>query len=183
MKIQIKPISFKQILISIVAFLIINLIAGYGVIWLGADIAEIYKNLNKPYFAPPTWTFGIIWTINCVLIIYGILQTINLSPTKIKDKLLVTYGFLIANYCIFQYLSFGSKILFGQLLPIMFFLPTLSMLILTIIGMKFAYQLDTLEMTLKQKIMSGKSIFASFISLFSWLLIATAVGLGVWLMN
>jgi translocator protein len=180
---QSKPITFKQVIIALLAFLIINLIAGYGIVFLGADISGIYKTLNKPYFAPPTWIFGIVWTFNCILVAYGILLTINLAKSTTRTKLLITQALIVFNYSIFQYLSFGSPIIFGKLLPVMFFLPTFSMLVLTIIAMKFAYMLDTAETSFKQKVFSGKSILATFTSLFGWLLIATALGLYIWLNN
>jgi translocator protein len=178
-----KNITFKQIIIAILGFIIINLIAGYGIVLLGADVAGIYKALNRPYFAPPTAIFGIVWTFNCILVTYGILLTVNLAKSALRTRLLTTQGLLVLNYCVFQYLSFGSPILFGKLLPIMFFVPTFTMLILTIIAMNYAYKLDTSETTFKSKILSGKSIFATFTSLFGWLLIATALGFEIWMMN
>jgi translocator protein len=178
-----KNITFKQIIVAILAYLIINVIAGYGIVWLGADISGTYKMLNKPFFAPPTWVFGIVWSFNCLMVTYGILLTVNLVNSTLRNKLLITQLFIALNYSVFQYLSFGSPILFGKLLPIMFFLPTLSMLILTAFAMSFAYQLDTQAMDLKSKLLSGKSIFATFWSLFSWLIIATAVGYRIWMMN
>lgn len=178
-----KNITFKQVIVAILCYFVINLIAGYGIVWLGADIGGIYKNLNKPSFSPPTWIFGIVWSFNCLIVTYGILLAFNLAKSTLRKKLLITQALLVLNYSIFQYLSFGSPILFGKLLPLMFFLPTFSMLIFTIIAMNYAYKLDTLNMTLKNKLLSGKSIFATFWSLFSWLIIATAVGYGVWMMN
>ncbi len=178
-----KTITIKQILVAFFAFVIINLVAGYGVVVLGADIPKIYDILNKPYFAPPTSIFGVVWTFNCILVAYGILLTINLSKSTLRTKLLIAQGLLVLNYSIFQYLSFGSPILFGKLLPIMFFLPTLSMLILTIIAMFYAYQLDVDKMSLGSRILSGKSILATLTSLFGWLLIATALGFQIWVLN
>jgi translocator protein len=177
------PITLKQIFIAAIAFILINLIAGYGVIILGANISGIYATLNKPYFAPPTWVFGVAWTINVVLVIYGMLRTYNLPFSITRSKLLVADALITMNYLIFQYVSFGSPILFGKLLPIMFFLPTLSMLVLTILAMYWAYQLDTRGQTLIESIKSGHSIFASFTSLFGWLIIATALGFSIWIMN
>ena len=175
--------TLKQIIFAILALIVINFVAGYGIVLLGVDIPKIYSSLNRPYFAPPKAIFGIVWTFNCILVTYGILLTVNLSKSALRTRLLMTQGLLVLNYCVFQYLSFGSPIVFGKLLPIMFFLPTLSMLILTIIGMFFAYKLDTSEVSFKSKILSGKSIFASFTSLFGWLLIATALGFEIWVMN
>jgi translocator protein len=178
-----KPITPKQMFIVAILFFIVNLIAGYGVILLGADIAGIYSSLNKPYFAPPTWVFGVAWTTNVVLVIYGILRTINLPQSILRSRLLFVDVLIIVNYLVFQYLSFGGRILFGKLLPIMFFIPTISMLILTIIAMRYAYKLDTKSQNLTKKIRSGNSIFASFTSLFGWLLVASALGFSIWMMN
>jgi hypothetical protein len=57
------------------------------------------------------------------------------------------------------------------------------MLILTVFALYFAYQLDTTYQTLFKSVRSGRSIFASFTSLFGWLLVATALGYGIWMMN
>jgi hypothetical protein len=54
-----KPITSKQITTAILAYIAVNIVAGYGIIFLGADISGIYAALNKPYFAPPTWVFGV----------------------------------------------------------------------------------------------------------------------------
>jgi translocator protein len=178
-----KTITLKQIFIAATLFFIVNLIAGYGVVLLGANISGIYATLNKPYFAPPPWVFGIAWTVNVVLVIYGILRTINLRATVLRSRLLFVDGLIVVNYLVFQYLSFGSPILFGKLLPIMFFIPTFSMLILTIIAMVLAYKLDTEDQSLIQTVRSGRSIFASFTSLFGWLLVASALGFSIWMMN
>jgi translocator protein len=178
-----KQITTKQIIIAVLGFVVANLIAGYGVVLLGVDIQGIYSTLNKPYFAPPTWVFGIAWTFNNIVVIYGILRTINLPDSLLKSKLLGVDTLIIANYLVFQYLSFGSGILFGKIIPAMFFLPTVSMLILTIIALKWSYTLDTTDMSITKKILSGKSIFASYWSLFGWLVVASALGLGIWIMN
>ena len=178
-----QPITLKQIVIAAIAFVFVNLVAGYGIVLLGADIIQIYSNLNKPYFAPPTWVFGVVWTFNNIIVIYGILRTINLPKSILRTNLLGIDTLIAVNYMVFQYLSFGSGILFGKIIPVMFFLPTFSMLILTIMAMNKAYQLDTQSITFKNKILSGQSIFASYWSLFSWLIIASALGLGIWIMN
>jgi translocator protein len=178
-----KNITIKQIILAVLGLWIINFVAGYGVVLLGTDIAGIYSALNKPYFAPPTWVFGVVWSFNCILVTYGILLAINLVKSKLRTRLLITQLLIVINFCVFQYLSFGSPIIFGQLLKVMFFLPTFSMLILTAVAMNLAYKLDTQSVSLKQKILSGKSIFATFTSLFGWLLVASALGLYIWLNN
>ncbi len=198
-KINIKPnlkvqIDRKIILFALF-FVIINIIAGYGIVWLGADIKGIYSSLNKPFFAPAVWVFGIAWTVNNLLVLLGNYWTLELPKTALRNNLIKFQIASWVNYTVFQYLSFGSPILFGKLIPSMFFLPTFSMLVLTIISMALAYRLDTQEYNqefrvytgkstpLIVRIRSGKSIFMTFTSLVSWLLIASALGLYIWLDN
>jgi tryptophan-rich sensory protein len=178
-----KPITLKQVALATLGFLLANLIAGYGVVLLGVDIQGIYNTLSKPYFAPPTWVFGIAWTINNILVIYGILRTVNLPASLDRSRLLGIDTLIIVNYLVFQYLSFGSGVLFGKIIPFMFFLPTFSMFLLTVLALIKSYLLDTKDMSIWSKILSGKSIFASYWSLFGWLIIACGLGFGIWVMN
>jgi tryptophan-rich sensory protein len=161
---------------GVIFFFLVNLIAGYG-ITLFVDIKEIYAVLNKPYFAPPVWLFGVAWFTNNVLTIIGNIWTLNLPSSIYRSRLLLLQGFSWFNYCIFQYLSFGTQI------PSMFFCPTFSMLVLTLFSLYYAYRLDTSEMTFRNKVKSGKSITMSLASLVSWLLIATALGFQIWMLN
>ena len=54
-----------------------------------------YKSLNKPFFAPPGFLFGIIWTILYILIaisIYKVFEKNSFSDTKDYNKsLLINY--------------------------------------------------------------------------------------------
>ncbi len=178
-----KQITRYQVLISLFAYIIVSLVAGYGIIAMGADISGIYATLNKPYFAPPTWVFGAAWSLNGLFFVYGLLRTLNLSASITRSRLLWVDGLIVLNYMVFQYLSFGSEILFGKLLPIMFFLPTFSMLVLIIIAMKYAYKLDTSEGSFGKTLLSGRSIVASLSSLLGWLIVATALGYSIWMGN
>lgn len=176
-------ITAKQIIIAVICYIVVNLVAGYGIVQMGANIPAIYANLNKPYFAPPTSVFGIVWTFNTLLFTYGFLVTLNSKASQVRSSLLSIDYLIIFNYMIFQYISFGSGILFGKIIPAMFFIPTMTMFILVGFALKYAYKLDTKEMSIWSKIKSGQSVFASLWPLFSWLVIASALGLGIWLLN
>jgi tryptophan-rich sensory protein len=161
---------------GVIFFFLMNLIAGYG-ITVFVDIKQIYAVLNKPSFAPPVWLFGVAWFTNNVLTIIGNIWTLNLPKSLDRSRLLILQGFSWFNYCIFQYLSFGTRI------PAMFFWPTFSMLVLTLFSLYYAYKLDTKESTFWNKVKSGRSITMSLTSLVSWLLIATALGFQIWMLN
>ncbi len=178
-----KKITSKQIILAILAFVTVNLLAGYGTVILGIDIPGIYATLNKPSFAPPTWVFGSVWTFNTILFTYGFLVTLNSPDSIARTNLLRIDYLIILNYIVFQYLSFGSGLLFGAIIPAMFFWPTFSMLVLVILAIIQAYKIDTSSTTFSKNIKSLQSITCSFLPLVSWLLIATALGLSIWLKN
>ena len=57
-----------------------------------------YKSLNKPFFAPPGWLFGVIWPILYILI--------AISIYKVNDKNKDYLRVLIINYFTNQIFSF-----------------------------------------------------------------------------
>jgi tryptophan-rich sensory protein len=161
---------------GVIFFIIVNLIAGYG-ISLFVDIKEVYAQLNTPFFAPPVWVFGAAWTTNNILTIAGNIWTLNLPESSNRTKLLWLQGFSWLNYMVFQYLSFGTGI------PSLYFWPTLSMLILNLVSLYYAYRLDTEKMSFWEKVKSGRSIACSLFSVIAWLCIATALGFEIWRLN
>lgn len=50
-----------------------------------------YKELNLPFFAPPSYIFAIIWPILYLLIAYVLYKTIQSSNDKYKKVLIVNY--------------------------------------------------------------------------------------------
>lgn len=165
---------------GLIFFVVINLIAGYGVS-LFVDVKSVYSNLKLPWIAPPVWLFGFAWTFNNICMIYGNILAYNLENSSqnavLKSKFLKLQCFSWLNYLVFQYLSFGTKI------PAMFFIPTFSMLVINIFSIYYAYKLDTIDMSFWSKVKSGKSIFMSLVSLVSWLIIASILGLSIMLYN
>ena len=50
-----------------------------------------FSDLNKPFFAPPSWLFGIVWPILYLLIAYVIYHTYDESDSQYKKTLFVNY--------------------------------------------------------------------------------------------
>ena len=50
-----------------------------------------YKNLNLPFFAPPSYIFAIIWPILYLLISYSIYKTLPTSNQNYKKTLITNY--------------------------------------------------------------------------------------------
>lgn len=53
--------------------------------------ASYFSELNKPFFAPPSWLFGIVWPILYLLIAYVIYHTYDEADSHYKKTLLVNY--------------------------------------------------------------------------------------------
>lgn len=50
-----------------------------------------YLSLNKPWFAPPPFIFGIVWPILYILIAYSIYKTLSNSDKNYKIYLIINY--------------------------------------------------------------------------------------------
>lgn len=200
---------------GVLFFVLINLIAfGWGI-----EVPNFYANLDKPWFAPPTWIFGVIWPINVALVITGNIWAYNLYQSILERRLdppttnstivennqdkmnleqkllgnLKSFGFWQVlswiNYCIFQYISFGTRI------PAMFFWPTFSMWLITVISMVYAGNIDTNRGWLAigsdkprmqafgQTVSKGRSIIFTFTTLIVWLSVASLLGYYIWMNN
>lgn len=54
----------KQLLLSILGCLAVGLLSS---LLSGSDVAAIYATLNKPFFAPPDYIFGPVWSVLYVM--------------------------------------------------------------------------------------------------------------------
>ena len=171
-----KYIYYNLYLSAVIFYLIINIIAGYGVT-LFVDIKEIYSSLNTPSWAPATWVFGFVWTINNVLVLIGNIWTLKSPASKYRSHLIKLQIISWFNYAVFQWLSFGTG------LPSMYFWPTFSMLVLTIFSIYYAFKIDTKNETFIESVKSFKSITITFTTLFIWLCIATCLGFYIMINN
>lgn len=50
-----------------------------------------YKELNQPFFAPPTWVFPVVWTILYILVAYSIYKVFNKRNKEYLIALIVNY--------------------------------------------------------------------------------------------
>jgi tryptophan-rich sensory protein len=161
---------------AIIFYVLINLIAGYG-ITLFVNIQEVYRNLVLPNWAPATWVFGVVWTLNNILVLIGNIWTLNAEYSSERTMLIRLQIISWINYAVFQWLSFGTGI------PSLYFWPSFSMLCLTGVSMYYAYRLDTRDKKFWDTVKEGKSIMLTFSTLIVWLAVASTLGLYIMMHN
>ena len=91
---------------------------GVGVLGSYFTIAEIptwYASLNKPFFSPPNWVFGPVWTILYALMGISIVMVLEKAPKTKKNIFLGYFGLqLLLNF-------FWSVVFFGAHQPLFAF--------------------------------------------------------------
>ena len=117
---------------------------------------RLYSAFKQAPFAPPAWVFGPAWGINNASVLAGNLRLLNLpsSPTRRRLLLLQAVSWLI-------FATF-SLVYFRLRSPILAFVWTAGMYLLTIGSIWLAARLDT-------------KVAWSFATLVAWLSLATLV--------
>jgi tryptophan-rich sensory protein len=97
-----------------------------------------FKRLKQSIFAPPSWAFGPVWTINNISEIWGLLLTLNKPKDTPGRRLYLTLqGLTWLNFVVFNagYFSMRSPIN-ALVLTFTFFLLTVARLFVAIFGLK-----------------------------------------------
>ena len=85
MKIKYSPNSFKDYIVLISSIVICNLTGVVGALTTQTGLSIWYTELAKPFFNPPNWIFGPVWTILYILI--GVSIYLVYKNHKIKNKI------------------------------------------------------------------------------------------------
>ena len=64
---------------------------GFLVGLLSGDLGEYYASLQKPFFAPPGWLFGPVWTVLYAMIGICLYTLLELKNGKDKNNLLTIF--------------------------------------------------------------------------------------------
>jgi tryptophan-rich sensory protein len=97
-----------------------------------------FKRLKQSIFAPPSWAFGPVWTINNISETWGLLLTLNKPKDTPGRRLYLTLqGLTWLNFVVFNagYFSMRSPIN-ALVLTFTFFLLTVARLFVAIFGLK-----------------------------------------------
>lgn len=103
------------------------------------SIPTWYASLNKPFFAPPNWIFGPVWTLLYFLMGLSLYLVINKGWKKkvVKNATIVFLAQLLANFL-------WSPIFFGLKSPFLGLINIVIMWILIVITIKKYYSISKL---------------------------------------
>lgn len=146
-----------QILVAVVSVI---LVASIGSLFIDAD-ANWFVNLAKPEFYPPSWLFGVMWSIIYALIAVGLASVLIKGGNKKVYILYIINGVL---QILWNIVFFGN----GNL--------ALGVIVLTFLVI-VAYLL------LKELYAINKFAFYFTLPYFVWLLFAFALNYGIYFLN
>ena len=111
---------FYKVFVSVVICLAVGGVSGY--LTSGA-ISTWYEQLNKPFFNPPDWVFGPVWSLLYTLmgISAGIIWHQGIDQKAVKKALIVFGVHLLFNFS-------WSLIFFGLKMPVLAFIEIIILL-------------------------------------------------------
>lgn len=150
----------KRFWFCVLLVLFFGLLSGFSTI----DAVGYYQDLVKPFFAPPSWLFGPVWTI--LYILMGISLFYIITHHNIKQKKIMLALFMAQFFC-------------NLLWTTLFF--TFHLMVLSVIDMIALWILLAILW-----IYSIKHCFINailFIPYFLWISFAMALNIAVWQLN
>jgi tryptophan-rich sensory protein len=154
----------KNIKAFIISLLIPQIAGVLGSIFTSSNIESWYKGLNKPVFTPPNWLFAPAWTI--LFILMGIsLYFVYISDISNDRKLFLIFFFiqLFLNF-------FWNVLFFGLHNPLLGLIEILILIVTVGITIYFAFRVNNV---------SGYFLIPYIL----WLLFATALNIGILVLN
>lgn len=155
----------KNSWISLVYFILICLLIGlFGSFWTKGAVSTWYPTLTKPSWTPPDWVFGPVWSSLYIMIAVSGWLIYRSDPSHKRTVALTLYAGQLALNFIWSFLFFSLRNPFLGLIDIIFLC---LLILLTIIK---AWPVSRLASLL-------------LIPYLAWVLYATTLNLGIWLLN
>ena len=153
----------KNILLFIGCLLLCQLAGALGVIATIPNIPTWYVTVHKPFFNPPNWIFGPVWTVLYTLMSVSLYLMIKSSHPE-KSKALWLFFIQLALNALWSFLFFQYHVLLVSLMEII-------LMLLTMVGFTIiAYRIN-------------KTASYCFIPYIAWVSFAALLNASIWYLN
>ena len=153
----------KNVLLFIGCLILCQAAGGLGTIATIPNIPTWYVTLHKPFFNPPNWIFGPVWTILYTLMAVSLYLILKSSHPDRSKALTLFFLQLILN-TVWSFLFFQYHLLLIALVEIILMLIT--MICYTVIVHRI-----------------NKTAGYCFIPYIAWVSFATLLNAGIWYLN
>jgi tryptophan-rich sensory protein len=142
--------------------LFVVLVVGFGALSGISNMpGEWYQALEKPFFQPPAWLFGPVWTTLYVLIAIAGARAWLAAPTS--GRMQVWFGQMVLNFL-------WSPAFFGSQSPILGLIVIVPLLVTIIVFIRMSWNMDRLSAWL-------------FVPYLAWVGFATLLNLSIVMLN
>lgn len=103
--------NLKKILQFIVCISIPLLVGATAGIATSSNIKSWYLDLNKPWFNPPNWIFGPVWTVLYLLMGISLFIIIQRKRDELRDRAVIGFAVQLVLNFIWSFLFFEFRLL------------------------------------------------------------------------
>lgn len=99
--------KFLKVLVCLAIPLLVGSIAG---LVTTPNIKEWYQYLEKPFFSPPNWLFGPVWTLLYLLMGVGLFLILETEKNELRDKALKAFAIQLAFNFAWSFIFFEFRL-------------------------------------------------------------------------
>jgi benzodiazapine receptor len=115
----------KNIFKFVISIIICESVGIIGSFFTFSSVSNWFPTLVKPWFSPPSWLFGPVWTMlyflmGLSLYIVWNYKTETISKQKYKKQFLILFGIQLILNALWSFLFFGLKSPISGLIDILF---------------------------------------------------------------
>jgi len=101
-----KPFSAGMLALFVLIPVLVGVTASFAT---ASSVSTWYIELNKPFFNPPNWLFGPVWTVLYVLMGVSSYIVYRTPESASRTLSLDTYGFMLVLNFFWSFLFFGFR--------------------------------------------------------------------------
>jgi tryptophan-rich sensory protein len=120
----------RELVLALIAVIAVGAASVLGQLATYPNLIPWYANLSKPWFTPPSWVFGPVWTALYVLMAFALWQVLRAPSNATRRRLAVLlFGSQLILNAAWSWMFFGAN---SPLLGMINIVPQLLIILATI---------------------------------------------------